>query len=158
MKITIHQDVYVGVIMLVFSFFIYREALAMHPEASLFPRVIIPVFAAFALLIVFSGVKKSKGDTKKIQKDSNGNKEEKTLTLESLKVPLSVSLIVVFYLILIDLLGFFVATFIFAVGLMYFCQMRNFKRIIFFAITINLFVYVLFVMQLNLRLPRGYFF
>ncbi len=158
MKSVIHQDVYVGVIMLVFSFFIYSEALAMHQQAALFPKVIIPVFAVFALLILFSGIKKSRLDTKKNQKDINENKAGNVITLEKLKIPVSVLLIVVFYLILINLLGFFVATFIFAVGLMYFCQMRDFKRIIFFAFATNLFVYILFVMQLNLRLPRGFFF
>ena len=74
---------------------------------------------------------------------------------EENKLPLLGYALIVVYILLIDVLGFFVSTTIFMVGYMLFLKMRKPLTLMLVTLGVDVFVYFLFVMQLKLNLPSG---
>lgn len=151
-KKAINQDVVMGAALLLVSGVLYMMARELISEAAIFPMVLIILLAIFALAILFKGV----GRDEKTYGD-HGDDEEK-LNVEMLKSPLIVFAGIFLYCLLITVVGFFVATSIFLVLYLYLNRYRSIIKVITTVLVVNLFIYLLFVQQLNVRLPAGLMF
>lgn len=151
-KKAINQDVVMGAALLLISGVLYMMARELISEAAIFPMVLIILLAIFALAILFKGV----GRDEKTYGDHGDDEEE--LNVEMLKSPLIVFAGIFLYCLLITVVGFFVATSIFLVLYLYLNRYRSIIKVITTVLVVNLFIYLLFVQQLNVRLPAGLMF
>jgi len=141
--------------MVILSAFMYLRTYVMPTGAAHFPRIILTVFVLFGIWILIQGIKKTKAfNTEGYQITS----EDEYLTFSTIKLPMATLLIVIVYVAFIKLLGFFAITTIFIIGFMYFYQERNWKKIALTVFGIDLCIYLLFVLQLNVPLPKGLLF
>ncbi|MBZ4653560.1 MAG: tripartite tricarboxylate transporter TctB family protein [Peptococcaceae bacterium] len=151
-KRIIHQDVYMSIAMLIFAIVALARTSVFPAEAAHFPRLILGLLIVFTLWTLYEGIKK----TKAINADGTG--ADKVIKLPQLTLPMATFLIVVVYTALIGILGFFTATTLFILGFMYFYQVRKVQTILLTLVGTNVFIYLLFVYQLNVPLPKGLFF
>jgi uncharacterized protein with PQ loop repeat len=152
MKKQIHHDVYIGLVMLFVSLVALIKALPMPENAAQFPELMIVILIAFSLWITYQGIKK----TQLI--NSGKAKKDDTISFEKTKMPLISFVIVVIYTMLIEVLGFFASTTLFVAAFMYFYKIKDLKKIIITLVGLNAFIYFLFVIQLNVPLPKGIIF
>lgn len=150
MKAYINQDVLIGIFFLIIVVFFFTLTSNLIPEAATFPIVVAILLFIFAILIIKTGLKRKefKGD---------GDDESK-LTSSLLKTPLLTFSGVVLYCLFITLIGFFPSTVIFIIAYLYINNYRSLKTMIITVISVVFFVYLLFVYQLNVRLPAGILF
>ncbi|QOY38257.1 tripartite tricarboxylate transporter TctB family protein [Anaerobacillus isosaccharinicus] len=147
----LHQDVFIGVGILIFSIIFYLKTGTMPSGAATFPKVILTTFGLFGIGIALFGLKKSKYK-------NEGVIDEDELDIPTIKLPMFSLSIVIGYVILMTLLGFFVSTSIFVIGFMIFYKIKSIIAISLTVVSLNLFIYLLFVYQLNVRLPQGILF
>lgn len=124
--------------------------------AALWPRIIIAIFAAFALLVIAAGIGKTRRARSGGEVEYPG--EEEPLGRTTLNFPLQTLGIVVGYGLLLSLVGFFPSTVIFLVGYMYYGRVRDWRVYVGVVVGLNLAIYLLFVLQLSVQLPSGIFF
>jgi len=131
----------------------------MPAGAAQFPRIILMLFAGFGAFILFQGFKKTKKLNEFGEKNETDLQEiDEQLNFKKLQMPMAAFLIVIAYVIIMGFLGFFVGTSLFVVGFMLFYKIRSWKTIVLCTAGINLFIYFLFVIQLNVPLPQGLLF
>lgn len=152
----LHQDIYIGFVLILIGLFLFIETLDFTQDSANYPRGIIILFIFFSVLIIIEGFRKTK-----LMKEENVNLfegEESPLNLSILKSPLFSIAFVIIYAVLIPTLGFFVSTLLFTIVFLWFMGVRKWQTYVYTAVGIDLFVYLLFVMQLNVRLPQGILF
>jgi len=81
-----------------------------------------------------------------------------TSAIRPFVMPLTTLLFCVIYVALISIIGFFTATLVFGVGMMFYLGMRRPVLVICSLLGFLTFVYVLFVVTLHVFLPRGLLF
>lgn len=152
----IHQDVFVSLVFIFISIFLYYKTFNLIEDAALFPRILLILFAVFGVLILLMGIKKTKalknGETVGYEGD------EAPLNPGVLKSPLMTLLIVAGYVFLMSVIGFFPATILFMAVFLAYMQVKSWKVFTFTIAGLNLFIYLVFVLQLNVQLPVGIFF
>ncbi|MCL2569523.1 MAG: tripartite tricarboxylate transporter TctB family protein [Oscillospiraceae bacterium] len=142
----INNDVFIGVgLMLVSGFFLW-ESMGLHPGAGRFPRVIFTLCLALSTLVTLFGVRKTLNP-------ALTTKEDHALTFAGTKMPLVVFAMFVVYLLLINWIGFYIATCIFIPAFMFTFGARRIIPIVAITIAVNLFVYGVFERLLNVFLP-----
>lgn len=151
----LHQDVIMGSIIFLLSAFLYAKTYEFPGGAATWPRIVLVILALLALWVVFKGIRK----TKKMRQGEEGEYEgeEEQLVLRLLKLPLSTFFVVAVYATLIIVIGFFPATVLFLGGYLWYGGIRNWKAYALTIVGTNLFIYWVFVLQLNVRLPTGLF-
>lgn len=151
----LHQDVIMGSIIILVSAFLYARTYEFPGGAALWPRIVLVSLTLLALWVVFKGIRK----TKKMKQGEAGEYEgeEEALTLRLLRLPLSTFLVVAVYATLLIVIGFFPATVLFLGGYFWYGGVRNWKVYALTIVGTNLFIYWVFVLQLNVRLPTGLF-
>ncbi|MET3506473.1 tripartite tricarboxylate transporter TctB family protein [Halalkalibacter oceani] len=152
MKKGIHQDVYIGAGIIIFSLFVFIKSYEFMEEVGFFPRVLSIIFAGLALILILKGLKSGKG----ISDEEKG--EEESVSLELLKSPIAVFFIILIYIGLISFVGFFVSTSLFLIVLMMYLKEKKIVTYAVMVLGLNVFIYFLFVYQLGVRLPRGLLF
>ncbi|WP_339316325.1 tripartite tricarboxylate transporter TctB family protein [Oceanobacillus sp. FSL W7-1304] len=152
----LHQDIYIGFVLILIGLFLFVETLDFTQDSATYPRGIIILFIFFSILIIIEGFRKTKLMKEKNVELFEG--EESPLHLSVLKSPLLSIAFVTIYAILIPALGFFVSTFLFSFVFLWFMGVKKWKTYVLTAVGIDLFIYLLFVMQLNVRLPQGILF
>ncbi|MFG6114800.1 tripartite tricarboxylate transporter TctB family protein [Halobacillus sp. MO56] len=156
MSSKLHQDIYVGVIVIGVSIFLFTKTLGLIEEAARYPQGLLVLFTLFGIFIILKGIKKTKllreGEELKYDGD------EAPLNMKLLKSPLITLAIVVVYVWLLSFIGFFPATILFMASYLGYMQVRSWKAYAFTIVGLNLFIYLVFVMQLNVQLPAGIFF
>ncbi|MBV1757642.1 MAG: tripartite tricarboxylate transporter TctB family protein [Dethiosulfatibacter sp.] len=157
----IHQDLLVsasmlsiGIIFFVGSFFIPRfEEAALNISA--FPMIVSLALIIFSLFNVTMGIKKTRELNMKIELGEDVIKE---ISIERLKYPLICIIFMTAYVILIPTIGFFVSSMVFLFAFIYYLGYRKPFKILAIIIGMEVFIYYLFVVVLNTRLPKGMFF
>ena len=84
--------------------------------------------------------------------------EEETLTPSLLKTPMTLLLVVVAYAGLLEIIGFFPSTILFLGGYLWYGGVRDWRVLVGVVVGLNLFIYLLFIVQLNVPLPAGQLF
>ncbi len=115
----------------------FWQTMSMLPASALFPRVIIVLMTVLNTIMVIR---------------SFGMKWESEMNLEDLKIPFIVFMVITIYVIIFRYLGYFIATSILLSSLMLIFKVRPFCKIIAVTIGYCAFVYILFVLQLNVVL------
>lgn len=141
MKKQIHQDVYIGIVCLIFCIWVFFMNFGLGGGASIMPLLLDALLAAFSVVILISGLKKSK---------ISGEKEKKFLTADVLKYPLIAWGLICCYVLLFYLTGYLVATGIMLMVLMAFMKQRNWKVMIAIDVVWLVIVYVVFIHFLNI--------
>lgn len=152
----LHQDVIAGLVLIVGCVFMYTLTFGFSGEAAVWPRAILILLAALSLLVMVQGVGRATRERREGKPEADG--EEETLTPGLLKYPLLTLLIVVVYAGLIEIVGFFPSTVLFLVGYLWYGGIRDWKVLGGIVVGLNLFVYLLFILQLNVQLPAGLLF
>ena len=152
MKRIIHHDTYISIGFLLFSVFMFIVSLSI-------PETILLIFSnLLGLMILFSGITvyQSLKSSKSIV---DGNVEDtQYLKADILKMPIISVLFILGYCVCINLLGYFVSTTLFLLGFMYYCGVRNFKKLVTIIIVTNIFMYLILVQQLDVQFPKGIIF
>jgi len=142
----IHSDIYISVVMLIFSMSLLSMAFGMPDGPSRFPKIILFFLMIFSVYIFFTGIKKTRTQSDPGKKFLN------------FKYPITTFLIILIYILLIDFLGFFSSTTIFVAAFMFYYNVRKYHVVFMCLVGVNFFVYSLFVWQLNIQLPSGILF
>lgn len=137
------MDVYAGVFLVLLGAAFYFLALELTPEAAVFPKMVLGTFILLAAGMAVQGYRKFK----KTGEASN------PLAFDGIKIPLLIFVFITFYVVAMDIIGFCLATAAFIPGVALFY--RNKKPLHILAATGCLigFIYLLFVVQLQLVLP-----
>ncbi|SNT25320.1 Tripartite tricarboxylate transporter TctB family protein [Anaerovirgula multivorans] len=131
------QDLTVGVVIYTVLIWFFVQTQSMLSDSSLFPRLIIGIFAILNTFMIIRAFKE-KGSAK--------------LSIQELKMPLLIFLGIVVYVIMFRFIGYFISTAIMMLGMMILFKVKPFYKIVAVILGYCMFVYVLFVMQLNVIL------
>ncbi|QNH05078.1 tripartite tricarboxylate transporter TctB family protein [Pseudomonas sp. B11D7D] len=144
----LHLDAVIGLCMLLFCFFFYSLEAEMPKDPALFPRLILVALGAFSLFILGGGLIKS-------LHARNRGEAVTRFFVEGLRGPLTIYAGVVAYVALIPVLGFFAATSLATAFFMMYFGYRSYVKALMVLLSINAFIYLLFVWQLKIFLPTG---
>jgi hypothetical protein len=142
MKTKVHQDVWVGVVIISACAFFLTQTPGKPGNSMLFPIILLVVMALMGMAILAGGVWKTKAA-------SSTNPIENSLQLTKLKAPFNAFLYIAGYVFLFWLIGYFAATFVFIAAMMVRLGIRKPLQIGLVSLGFIFFVYVLFVKQLN---------
>lgn len=145
----VHLDAVIGFALIIISGFFYIISSNMPPEPALFPKLILAGLSLLSISIFTSGVIKT------IHSVRSNIESEKFFN--GLRGPVTTYLAAVIYAVLIPFLGFFMATSIASIFFMYYFGYRSYVKAAAVIITLNSFIYILFVWQLKISLPEGIF-
>jgi len=145
-KRKINIDVYIGIALALVSAFFLWETGRMRPGAAQFPRMVLMTFLALSVLIAALGVRKTLNP-------ALAKKSDFELSFNVAKMPILAFAIIAIYLVLINTVGFFIATTIFTPLFMLFYGARKIVPMVATTVGLNLFVWVLFVRILNVFIP-----
>lgn len=146
----LHLDTVIGLCMLLLCSFFYALTTDMPKDPALFPQLILVALAAFSLFISIAGLIKT-------IRARNQNKAVESFFNAGLRGPLTAYAGVVAYVVLIPVLGFFVATSLATAFFMGYFGYRSYGKALIILVSTNAFIYLLFVWQLRISLPTGLF-
>ena len=139
----IHIDVWMGALLIVLSVIFYMMAGQFsNPDAATWPRLILVCIIILSVMLVIHGLKLTQQ-----------NAEPGTIPANVLKGPMATLAMIIVYAIAMNFTGYFVSTTIFLPLGMFALGQRNWKAIVGVTVGLEVFIYVLFVMQLQLRMP-----
>ena len=139
----IHANVWIGGGLIILSAIFYGMAgKFVNPSAAVWPRAVLVGIIILSALLVLNGVKQTAAHA-----------DPGLIPLDIIKGPMAALLVIVVYAVLMKFTGYFVSTAIFLPFGMFALGQRNWKAILGVTVGLELFVYVLFVMQLQLRMP-----
>lgn len=138
------------ILCLITLFFILPSQVGGRREVLFYPRLVILWPSFFSLLLVF---KKSKITKEKEAKKFSSNSKK----IGNRRVIISFVIILI-YTNLIDVIGFFVASFLFLVILMWNLEVRNWVKLFIYPFVTLFFLYILFEKILLFPLPEGILF
>lgn len=139
----IHANVWIGGVLIILSAIFYGMAgKFVNPSAAVWPRAVLVGIIILSALLVLNGVKQTAAHA-----------DPGLIPLDIIKGPMAALLVIVVYAVLMKFTGYFISTAIFLPFGMFALGQRNWKAILGVTVGLELFVYVLFVMQLQLRMP-----
>ena len=139
----IHANVWIGGVLIILSAIFYGMAgKFVNPSAAVWPRAVLMGIIILSALLVLNGVKQTAAHA-----------DPGLIPMDIIKGPMAALLVIVVYAVLMKFTGYFVSTAIFLPFGMFALGQRNWKAILGVTVGLELFVYVLFVMQLQLRMP-----
>lgn len=139
MKARFNGDVGTGIILLIVeAVFYYLSFGFINPAAARWPQGVLLVSAIFSILLIIHGLR-AKDYTAPVYK--------------SIKGPWLAVVVMVLYGVAMYISGFFAATLVFCPLGMYLLGQRSWKILVGVPVGLDVFVYVLFVMQLQLEMP-----
>lgn len=139
----IHANVWIGGVLIILSAIFYGMAgKFVNPSAAVWPRAVLVGIIILSALLVLNGVKQTAAHA-----------DPGLIPLDIIKGPMAALLVIVVYAVLMKFTGYFVSTAIFLPFGMFALGQRNWKAILGVTVGLELFVYVLFVMQLQLQMP-----
>ena len=138
-KKTLNSNVVIGIVLLIIeALFYWLSTSFINPDAARWPQGILLVSAILSILLVLNGLK---------------GKDVISAEFKTLRGPILTLAMIIIYSVAMDLAGFFIATIIFCPLGMYLLGQKNWKVLIGVPLGLDAFVYVLFVMQLQLQMP-----
>lgn len=152
----LHQDVVSGLVLVAICAILYPLTSGFSGEAAIWPRGVLLLLAALGVLISVKGVRRAAEERR--GEGAADEEEEETLTPSLLKTPIALLLVVVIYAALLEIIGFFPSTVLFLGGYLWYGGVRDWRVLGGVVVGLNLFVYLLFVVQLNVPLPAGLLF
>lgn len=118
----------------------------MPGRASLFPRFVSVLFMILGVAMILSG-------SQKIRKAIESKKMP--LSIKGFKGPGMVLLMLIAYILIMPLIGFYLTTPFMLVGYMRLLGIKSWKTIVIVAVVVLLFIFCLFTLGLGIPLPEG---
>lgn len=141
----IDSDIFTGGILVLACLFFYYKSAGLPSDAAVWPKLILIVTLILSVLLVLSGVKKTLRQT--------DGTDVLSLKIRELGAPVVVLIVMSAYAVMMDWTGFFVSTAIFLPLGMFLFKQRSLPVLLGVTVGIEVFVYWLFIVQLNLRMP-----
>lgn len=139
----IHAEVWLGEILIILAVIFYIMAGQFpNTSAAVWPKAVLIGIMILSALLVIHGLQ--------MTKDADGNAD---LGGAVLKGPMASLVMIVAYAVCMSFTGYFVSTAIFLPLGMAALGQRNWKAILGVTVGLELFVWFLFVVQLQLRMP-----
>ena len=139
----IHANVWIGALLIAASVLFFMMAGKFsNPSAAVWPKAILIGVMILSSMLVLQGFQLTKAGA-----DSG------MIPGSQMKGSMASLLCVIVYAVLMNYTGYYVSTAIFLPFGMYALGQRNWKAILGVTVGLEIFVYVLFVMQLQLRMP-----
>lgn len=145
-KTILKQDIVLGLVVAVFGAVALASTLSFPESSILYPRIVTSLIVVLGLLLTF----KSAWDLKR-----GKYPEGCPVALARMKFPAIAYLIIVAYVVLIDVLGFYVSTVLFMTVFMRFMNIKSLKTILLTEAVLLIFVVLLFNFGLKVRFPAG---
>lgn len=158
MKSKIHQDVYVGVSIILLSIFVFIKSNNYIITVRLFPLLLSVILIILAIFMILEAIKKGNESEEQKEQEITKDSEEESISIDLIKSPLTVTFIILIYISLISVIGFFTSTILFLLLLLRYLKTPKIATYFILIIGLNVFVYLLFVTQLGVRLPTGFLF
>jgi len=148
----VNNDLKLGTILLVFSGFLWFYAIPYHikgSEQALFPKCLTILMIIPCLLLLIQGIKSYKADGKQQAPFFIPSASFKSLRV----VPLMLA-----YIFLINIIGYYVTTGLFVFLFMFFFGIRKWLSLCLYPIVVPLIVYVIIRKILSFPFPEGILF
>ena len=142
----IHQDVFISFAVYLALGFLFFVSLSIKGDSGLFPRLVIGGLVVLNSILMFRALKKTK-----IAREED-DVIENTISVETIKWPLIVLVVSIVYVVLFNFTNFFVSSSLFLIGLMKLYKIESWKTIILVTLAFNIFIYLGFVIALNVPL------
>jgi len=146
LKKQVHQDVYIGFFCLALCLFIYLLCRNLPADAAMMPNLLDVLLLVLSILILGQGIQKSK-----LPADQQG---PKGLTWDAIKIPLITWGLVLVYVVLFNLVGYFVATAVMLIVLMRFMKRTSWPVILTIEVVYLLVMYFVFARMLNVNIDN----
>lgn len=143
-RLKLSTDVLSGMCLIIFGGFFYHKADNLLAEASLWPKMVLILLIILSVLLVLRGIRKN---------DLCDFENSFFVSVREMSAPMIALIMMAIYVTVMSYVGFFLSTAIFLPFAMYILQQRSWKVILGTTLGLEIFVYFLFVMQLNLRMP-----
>lgn len=143
----VDYDVYIGLVMILFSVAAMINARTFPTAAKRFPILACILVIVLSVLLIIRGISRSAAIRQK------GESIPKLLPWNTTKYALITFLITGGYIALVEYVDFFVATIIFVPTLMVFMRVKKKWIIILSTAGITFFCWFMFVYQLHIRMP-----
>lgn len=143
-----YSDVIIGIFLIIFAVGIFVMSNPLPTQSATFPRIVAGIMIFLSALLIVSGTKKAK-----LYEESTG--DESSANREVYKNVVKGAVLIFLYILLMPTLGFFAATSAFIASFMLVYKERSIKKILLTVITLDVFIYFIFVAQLNVPLPQG---
>lgn len=148
----IHSDVCISIALIAIGMFFLIEALHFPNDVGYFPIIFSVLMIVTSAFVLMNAVKQTMANRRAI---AAGEEIKQAIKKSDFLNMLMSFGIVIAYVALISLLGFFSATVVFMMGYMYFLKMRNWVVMAGVTLVVNLLIYIVFVTQLRVLLPQG---
>lgn len=142
----VNQDVYISIVLYAVIAFFFTVSSKLQGDSAIFPKMILTVFTILNTVVLCNGIKKTK-----LMRDGDTSITN-SINFATIKVPLIIYSILVGYVIIFKLTNYFIATTIMLLAVMLYYRVRSWKVIASVIIVYNLFIYLLFVLQLKVPL------
>ena len=159
------SDGYLKIILVFLSIFLLIESSAYPKTARAFPRLVLLFMLALVIMDTFTHVLRTirtSNDTEKIynetdnhKADNNQSQKIRTFFLSHYFRIFFVILLMFVFLIFIHLFGFILSTFIFVIVAAWVLGFRDRQKLLFSAILITGFMYLIFITIMKSILPQG---
>lgn len=139
----VHIDAWMGGLLIVLSVIFYLMAGQFsNPEAATWPKVILVCIIILSVMLLIRGLRLTQQ-----------NADPGTIPANVMKGPMATIVMIIVYAIAMNFTGYFVSTAIFLPLGMFALGQRSWKAIVGVTVVLEVFIYVLFVTQLQLRMP-----
>lgn len=143
----LHPDIYVGVFLDVICIYLYMLAGKFRtPAAAVWPQASLVIVALLSTLLIIRGARRT-------QQSITANNDAPALSLQELSGVAAGVASMILYAVLMNIVGFFISTAIFMPISMFLLGQRKWLIMIGVTVSMELFVWFLFVYQLKLRMP-----
>lgn len=145
----ISSDIFLGFLCAVFAAIFLIQALQFPENVGFFPSIVLILMLAFSLAVIGIGVYKT----------AQVRKEKADYTNAELKKrPFIVLGTIAIYVLCMQKIGFFVSTAVYLPCAMLLFGQRKVLPIILSTIGVLVFIYLVFVLQLDIYMPPGFLF
>lgn len=142
-----HQDVIIGIVILLFCAFFACCALRMDMGPALMPLILLAFMAVLGLIILTDGIRKTRRATAE-------NPVRPFVTCAALKTPLTMFALIVVYVLLFLAVGYYAATVLFLMAAMRFLKQKSWLSIAVITAGFVAFAYFFLVRQLNVSIDE----
>lgn len=142
-----HQDVTIGIVILLFCAFFTCYDLRMDMGPALMPLILLAFMAVLGLTILADGIRKARHATAE-------NPVKPFVTCATLKTPLTMFALIVVYVLLFLAIGYYAATVLFLMAAMRFLKQKSWLSIAVTTAGFVAFTYFFLVRQLNVSIDE----
>ena len=140
----LHQDVFVGLVMILFSVWAIIYGVQIGGEPSIVPVALAAIMLVFGAYVLADGIRKTNKD----------GTITYSLSWSKIDVSIIAYLAVVAYVVVFYILGYFTATFLFLSAMMWFLKVGSWKKILLISAITVVCLYLLFVVLFSVNVAK----